>query len=182
MYTSENVVTFERTTAFQEQVRGRTALLKMLRMIHGGTAEYGAARLLTLRQRVEFYVDLRCGECGAVAEGPVRHNGSLSYEFRCPKNRCAVKAEVVRQVDLDRQLAAKCVEVFGPAFDRTIQRALDRPVPDPLIPVEPEFLVPSCHVKLTRNQAHAFRFHTIPELSALVNTALINLLRTRCQK
>jgi hypothetical protein len=163
---------------FQAQVRGRTALDRMLRKISAGTNEFAGVRYLNLSQRLEYCHDLRCDVCGNVPEGPVRQNGSISYEFRCLGRECRVNRFTVRHVDLNIQLVEGCAKAFRTDLHSIVQRALDRPVPSPLIPLDDETAIArSCVVKLTRNQGHVFKFHTLPELSEIINTALINLLQ-----
>lgn len=163
---------------FRNQVRGRAALLIMLSKIGAGESDFQAARRLNLGQKTQYFLELRCSECGAIPEGPVRH-GSVSYEFRCPGSHCAVNPLVVRHVDLDKRLAAECVQSFGSDLDATIRQALDQPLPDPLIPLPKEGIAFSCAVKLTRYQDLILKDRTLPELSIIINTALINLLREK---
>jgi hypothetical protein len=162
---------------FQSQIRGRDALSRLIAKISPGTSEFTAARYLSFHQRVQYCIELRCAHCGSIPEGPVRQNGSVFYDFRCPEGQCKIRPIVVRQVDLDRRVAQKCVNLFGPDIDATIRRALDRPIPDPLIPLEDGFIAHSCIIKLNRQQGHIFQSHTLPELSLVINTALANLLQ-----
>jgi hypothetical protein len=162
---------------FQNQVRGRNALSRMIAKISPGTSDFTAARYLSFHQRVEYCIGLRCAHCGSIPEGPVRRNGAVCYEFRCPEGQCKIRPIIVRQADLDRRVAQKCVSLFGSDIDATIQRALDRPIPDPPIPLEDGFIAHSCIIKLNRQQEYIFRSHTLPELSLIINTALTNLLQ-----
>jgi hypothetical protein len=166
--------------AFRNQVRGREAIISMLRKIGGHENDFGSLRLLTSAQRIELFTELHCAECGAVCEGLVRNEkGAIVYTFRCPLDKCSANPFAVRQVDFNRDLAQKCVSVFGPDFDATVRMALDKPIPNPIIPVNCKNIAPCCHVKLSRNQAKIFGALTLPQLSAIVNTALIHLLREK---
>jgi hypothetical protein len=88
---------------FQQQVRGREALLRLLRMVEpGGHVESAARRYLTGWQRAELGWQTRCAECNAYPFGPVRRKGVRHLEFRCPRRVCPASSTTTRSLRLNQ--------------------------------------------------------------------------------
>lgn len=99
---------------FLLQVRGRKALLSVLRRISPSSDPRSAARTyLSQRQVAELVWDLPCADCGEFPEGPVKRNGKEEMEFRCPKQRCPSRRYVGRTLLLDPELVEQLMRSFG---------------------------------------------------------------------
>lgn len=99
---------------FLLEVRGRNALVKVLRRISPSSDLQSAARAhLSQRQVAEIAWDLPCADCGEFPEGTVTRNGQQEIQFRCPKKRCPSRQWVGRRVLLDPQLVERLLSSFG---------------------------------------------------------------------
>jgi hypothetical protein len=90
--------------SFARQVRGRVAVHRLLEIIAPGSDPKSAARgILSARQIAEAAWQGPC-TCGAYPEGPVRQNGDLDVQFRCPMQHCQSDNQRARRCMLDLTL------------------------------------------------------------------------------
>lgn len=75
---------------FASEIRGRAALKTWLqRLFPADSVEVAAGRAkLTASQQLQLKWDIRCALCGSRPEGPVRRDGTIVIEFRCPTREC----------------------------------------------------------------------------------------------
>jgi hypothetical protein len=100
----------EKDKRFVSQVRGRTALMRLLKHIApSGDLNSSAKLRLSQRQVAELAWELPCSDCGSFPEGPVDRHGEESIEFRCPKHICVLQRTVGRIVMLPVGLANRLV-------------------------------------------------------------------------
>lgn len=131
VYTRQPVDLF-RDQPFIAQVRGREALVKILRTLRPGGDPISAARgLLTPRQIAELAWERRCDICGAIPEGPVSHSGVEQIEFRCPRGLCKTQAYRNRVVLLDLNLVSEATAKTSLTLPEVVRKALDRFRPSP---------------------------------------------------
>lgn len=112
-------------TAFIRQVRGRSALLKLLvRISLRNDALLLRDKRLSQRQIAELAWEVPCAECGAIPEGPVTRIGREEIEFRCPKGRCDQLSLRGRTVLLDPNLVQRAVSGSTKRLTEVVQDAL----------------------------------------------------------
>jgi hypothetical protein len=110
---------------FLRQVRGRKALLAILRRICPSSSLLSTARTyLSQRQLAELAWDVACAECGAFPEGAVKKDGKEEVQFRCPKKRCPSRQLVGRTVLLDPELVDRLIRAFGESLTELAAVAL----------------------------------------------------------
>lgn len=99
---------------FQEQVRGRKALLRLLGIVAPGEdVKRAAQRHLSGRQRAELDWQTRCAECNAYPFGPVLRKGARHLEFRCPRRVCPVSLTTTRYPRLNRTIVEEVAARMG---------------------------------------------------------------------
>jgi hypothetical protein len=110
---------------FIAQVRGRTALLKLLGRISSVSDVLVSARAcLSQRQVAELVWEVPCAECGALPEGAITRMGHEEVEFRCPKGKCEQSKLRGRTVLLDPELVEQATSHGGKPLSEVIQDAL----------------------------------------------------------
>lgn len=110
---------------FLLQVRGRKALLNVLRRISPSSDLQSAARAhLSQRQAAELAWDVPCADCGEFPEGAVRRNGREEIQFRCPKQRCPSRQLVGRRVLLDPDIVDPLISSLGESLIELTRVAL----------------------------------------------------------
>jgi hypothetical protein len=117
--------------AFIQQVRGRSALLKLLGRIpsQSGTVLFRDRRL-SQRQIAELAWEVPCAECGAIPEGPVTRMGHEEIEFRCPRGRCGQVNLRGRTVLLDPDLVQRAIAGSTRSLTEVVQLALKEFTPE----------------------------------------------------
>lgn len=170
---------------FKHQVRGRAALLKLLRIKLPHLSEMEAARQLNLRpqQRAQLAWDIPCGECGAVPEGPVRAGADLTLTFRCPRTRCALNSgsdafQTGKFVSLSLELVNKGLRRFGGDASTLLQQALNVAQLDG---VDQDWEAPDARqftVRLSRTHDYTFHDESFHEFSARAHASLTQLLKS----
>jgi len=111
--------------AFVAQVRGRSALLHLLKRLEpNGDLLTTARKYLTRTQIAQVAWQSPCSICGAFPEGPVSRGGSLEIEFRCPRKTCSVSEFLPRTVVLSLDLVRRCADVFKKPISEIVQDAL----------------------------------------------------------
>src|SRR5437016_6332702 len=112
-------------TAFISQVRGRSALLRLLRRLAPNeNPARSARRYLNRRQLAQVAWQSRCSLCDGLPEGPVLCNGIVEIQFRCPRNSCAATNSFPRTVLIDVDLVQRCSELLPKSFQEIVQEAL----------------------------------------------------------
>ncbi len=120
-----NGAELRRDRAFIAQVRGRHALLHLLKRIEpNGDLATTARKYLTRTQLADVAWQSPCGMCGAFPEGPVTRNGTLEVQFRCPRNTCGASEFLARTVVLSLDLVRRCSDVFKKPIGEIVQDAL----------------------------------------------------------
>src|SRR5262249_38547986 len=115
----------ERDRAFVAQVRGRTALERVLARVEPGMTTVDAARRhFSYGQLAQVAWQARCSGCGAFPEGPVRVNGQIEVRFRCPRQVCENPQYSARTILIDVELIRRSVEVLQRPFEVIVQDAL----------------------------------------------------------
>jgi len=116
---------------FIRQVRGRSALLKLLGRIpsQAGTLLFRDKRL-SQRQIAELAWEVPCAECGAIPEGPVTRMGHEEIEFRCPRGRCGQANLRGRTVLLDQDLVHRVLSGSTTSLTDVVQLALKEYIPE----------------------------------------------------
>jgi hypothetical protein len=110
---------------FLQQVRGRNALLTVLRRISPSLDLQSAARTyLSQRQVAELAWDVPCADCGEFPEGAVKRNSKFEIEFRCPKQRCPSRHLIGRTIPLDPELVEQLMKSFGEGITQLAAVAL----------------------------------------------------------
>jgi hypothetical protein len=111
--------------SFIRQVRGRSALIKLLKLISVEARAHTARYLLTPRQVAELTWEIPCALCKAFPEGAIRSGSAETVVFRCPRGRCG--APVLRAKTV--QIPLSLVKLLGDKFRQPIwtiaQAALD---------------------------------------------------------
>jgi hypothetical protein len=128
-------VPLDQDKAFLAQVRGRTALITLLRRIAPDKGLQAAAReSLTARQIADVAWQVPC-VCGAYPEGPIVANGNVEIQFRCPNSTCKPTNSRPRITLLDAELVDRCAKTFGMMVPDLVTLALATPqttyAPDP---------------------------------------------------
>lgn len=109
-------VPLEQDILFLAQVRGTTAIGKVLDKLRPGQRHESAGRqLLTPKQISEVAWQVRC-VCGAFPEGPISRGTGVEIQFRCPQNSCIPSSYRARTVYLDRYI----VDVLTQRFQKTL--------------------------------------------------------------
>lgn len=110
---------------FLLQVRGRKALVSVLRRISPSTDLQSAARAhLSQRQVAQVAWEVPCADCGEFPEGAVKRAGKEEIEFRCPKLRCPSRHMVGRRVLLDPELVEQVISSLGDPLSEIVAVAL----------------------------------------------------------
>lgn len=118
-------VDLSRDQSFLRQIRGRDALVKIVKRLPS------ARGLLTARQTAELAWERRCDICGAIPEGPVSRDGVEQILFRCPRGQCKTQAYRSRVVFLDLNLVAEATTKTRMTPPEIVRKALDRLRPCP---------------------------------------------------
>ena len=101
---------------FVHQVRGRPALLKLLRLLSVESRTHAARFLLTPRQLAELAWEISCSLCKAFPEGAIRNGVEESVVFRCPRGRCDAPALRAKTV----QIPLSLVKLLGDKYQQPI--------------------------------------------------------------
>ena len=110
---------------FIAQVRGRTALLRLLSRISSLSDALMSARACrSQRQVAEIAWEVPCAECGALPEGAIIRMGHEEVEFRCPKGKCEQSKLRGRTILLDPQLVQQATSRSGKPLNEVIQDVL----------------------------------------------------------
>ena len=110
---------------FIAQVRGRSALLTLLRRLEpNGEPLTTARKYLTRSQLAQVAWQSPCSICGAFPEGPVTRDGKLEIQVRCPRRTCAAAEFLPKTVVLSLDLVRQCSDVFKIPLGEIIQYAL----------------------------------------------------------
>lgn len=110
---------------FIAQVRGRTALMKLLGRISSLSDVLASGRAcLSQRQVAELVWEVPCAECGALPEGAITRMGHEEVEFRCPKGKCGQSKLRGRTILLDPKLVEETISLCGKPLSEVIQDAL----------------------------------------------------------
>lgn len=113
--------------AFISQVRGHSALLRLLgRLAPNENPAQSARRYLTRQQLAQVAWQARCSLCDGLPEGPVSCNGTVEIQFRCPRNACIANNSLPRTVLIDVELVKRCSELLKKPFSEIVQDALRR--------------------------------------------------------
>ncbi len=112
-------------SAFISQVRGRSALMILLRGLapHEDPAR-AARRYLDRRQLAQVAWQARCSVCDGFPEGPVSHDGKVEIQFRCPMNTCNANILLPRTVLIDIEVVRRSTAVLNKPFEEIVQDAL----------------------------------------------------------
>jgi hypothetical protein len=111
--------------AFIAQVRGRIALLQLLKKLEPIGDTLSTAREFFSRQQLaQVAWQAPCGICGAYPEGPVTRDGMLEIRFRCPRNKCDDSTFVSRSVLLSLDVVRSCAAAFRKPINELVQDAL----------------------------------------------------------
>ncbi len=131
VYVRQGVELF-RDRPFLEQVRGRDALVKILRRLRPEGDPVALTRgLFTPRQAAELAWEQRCDICGAIPEGPVSRGGVEQIEFRCPRGQCRAQTYRNKVVLLDLRLIVEATAKTKMTPAEVVRKALDRFRPCP---------------------------------------------------
>jgi len=126
VYTRQRV-DLSRDKAFLAQVRGREALVKILKRLRPtGDLLTSGRTLLTPRQIAELAWEQRCDICEAIPEGPVSRAGVEQIEFRCPRGRCKAQTYRKKTVLLDLNVVAQATAKTQLTAPEVVRKALDR--------------------------------------------------------
>ena len=126
VYVRRSVELF-RDRSFLEQIRGRDALLKILRRFRPASDPGASTRdIFTSRQAAELAWAQPCDICGAIPEGPVTHDGVEQIEFRCPRDRCRTQTYRNKVVLLDLDLVNRATAKANMTPPEIVRKALDR--------------------------------------------------------
>lgn len=118
-----NVMTGRASTVVSKQalrgsVRGAAAVRIVLKVL-GGAPSLAS---LTPAQLAELSQEIPCSVCGVRPEGPVKLDGQIVLEVRCPLQTCKSAARV-RSVRLDRRALAQLTDN---AREGDLSAAIDR--------------------------------------------------------
>lgn len=131
VYVRRNVDLF-RDRSFLEQIRGRDALLMILRRFRPASDPGASTRdIFTPRQAAELAWAQPCEMCGAIPDGPVTRDGVEQIEFRCPRGRCRTQTYRNKVVLLDLDLVNRATAKVNMAPPEIVRKALDRFRPRP---------------------------------------------------
>ena len=110
---------------FIAQVRGRTALLRLLSRISSlSDALMSARACLSQRQVAEIAWEVPCAQCGALPEGAITRMGHEEVEFRCPKGKCEQSKLRGRTILLDPELVQEVTSRWGKPLNEVTQEVL----------------------------------------------------------
>ena len=169
--------------AFRNQIRGRTALRKLLRRSFPGLTEEEASRKFALKphQIAQLAWEMPCAECNGIPEGPVRHGSDILLEFRCPRLRCAqthgsgVKA-TGRFVNLSLALVDKTIGQYQADISSILQKALSLKGISTKDAISQSADVLQFTVRLSRTQYYMYMHESLREFSARASASLMRLL------
>jgi hypothetical protein len=112
-------------SAFISQVRGRSALMTLLRRLAPQEDPARAARrYLDRRQLAQVAWQARCSMCDGFPEGPVSHDGKVEIQFRCPMNTCNANILLPRTVLIDVEVVTRSIAILKKPFAEIVQDAL----------------------------------------------------------
>jgi hypothetical protein len=156
---------------FLAEIRGRAALLKVLKRIASPIDPITSARgLFTPRQVAELAWEQRCDVCGAIPEGPVTRNGQVQIEFRCPRGQCQTLMYRRRTALLDLSVVEEATAKTGLTVAEVVRLALDtRDFSTPLGISNQKYVPRRFTLKLT---PYEFYFITDQE----INSAMLSLV------
>src|SRR3954447_20086042 len=118
-------------SAFIAQVRGRSALESLLRLLEPDRDRVDAARKYFTREQLSQVAwQTRCAACGAFPEGPVVAKGELEVQFRCPRQICHIAPYSARTLSIDIDLIRRCDEILKQPFEVVVHEALRSPIAD----------------------------------------------------
>jgi hypothetical protein len=121
-----------RDRPFLEQIRGRDALVKILRRFSPAGDPVGSTRgSFTPRQVAELAWEQRCDICGAIPEGPVSRGGVEQIEFRCPRGQCKTQTYRIKTVLLDFKLVDEATAKMKLTPAEVVRKALETFPPKP---------------------------------------------------
>lgn len=109
---------------FIKQVRGKTALTKLIAQFPELESSAHGTKLLDQRQVAELVWETPCTKCGAIPEGQIWSKGRLEIAFRCPLAVCAVSSHRARTVSLDPNIVRKVTSAFGLSLSEVVDVAL----------------------------------------------------------
>lgn len=159
-------------SAFIAQVRGRNALLQLLKHLEpNGNLLPTARKYLSRPQLAQVAWQSPCSICGAFPEGPVTRDGTLAIQFRCPRKICSVSEFLPQTVVLSLDLVRRSSDVFKKPISEIIQDALKAQPPVPEEQPSKGSRVPVV-VRLTLAQRYFLTDRDI-------ESALIQIMRSR---
>lgn len=158
--------------AFIAQVRGRNALLQLLRRLEpNGDLLTTARKYLSRLQLAQVAWQSPCSICGAFPEGPITRDGTLEIQFRCPRKICSVSEFLPQTVVLSLDLVRRCSDLFNKPIGEVIQDALKA---QQLVPEEQSSSGPRVPVVVRLTLAQRY-FLTDRD----IESALIHIMRSR---
>lgn len=141
---------------FIAQVRGRSALTRLIAVLEPGTEPRAAAqRHLSETQLSQVAWQARCAHCGALPEGPVAGPLGIEVVFRCPRAECSIPSRIARSVAVDVTLIRTAAERFAKPVSDIVEEALvdaDATVDEP--PAARDVVRVPITVRLTLSQHH----------------------------
>ena len=109
---------------FLNQVRGKTALDKLIGQFPELKSSSFRNSVLNQRQLAELVWETPCTKCGALPEGPIRRDGQLEIAFRCPLAVCKAASYRARTVSLDQNIVRKATIALGLPLSEVVAIAL----------------------------------------------------------
>jgi hypothetical protein len=121
-----------RDQPFLQQIRGRDALVKIVRRFNpAGDPSISTRGLFSPRQAAEFAWEKRCDICRAIPEGLVTRGGVEQIEFRCPRGRCRTQSFRHKVLLLDLELVAEATAKAKTTPAEVVRMALEKLRPSP---------------------------------------------------
>jgi hypothetical protein len=110
---------------FLSQIRGRVAILKVLRRIAPDEdIRRAATKYLSKVQLAEVAWQSPCAICGAFPEGPVQSSTRVEVQFRCPRGTCREGRFIPRPILLEIDLIRNLTDAFGKTIPEILTLAL----------------------------------------------------------
>jgi hypothetical protein len=109
---------------FVRQVKGKTALCKLIAQFPELEASGYRHSVLSQRQVAELVWETPCTKCGAIPEGPIWRNGNLEIAFRCPLAVCRAATYRARTVSLDHNIVRTVTSALGLPLSEVVDVAL----------------------------------------------------------
>jgi hypothetical protein len=109
---------------FVRQVRGKTALGKLIAQFPELESSGYRNSVLNQRQVAELVWEMPCTKCGAIPEGPVLGDGSPEITFRCPLAVCRAASYRARTILLDANIVRGVTSAVGLPLSEVVVIAL----------------------------------------------------------